>query len=128
MSRDITLPDATGDVRVVLQHDGLEVIYRPVAVVRSVARKIREAQHELDRLAAKDEQALSLEEIERMEEQSLRRVCDLINYVVATDTEGAPPAGDMLFAGWEADEVTEGQIYRFVANLNRARAEDPTPA
>jgi len=127
MANDITLPAATDDVRVILEHEGLEVIYRPVPLVRSVARKVRQAQHELDRLADRDERGMTLEEIEQTEEQALRRVCDLINYALSTEAEGAPPAGDMLYIGWEEDKVTDAQIYRFVARLNQ-RPADPTPA
>jgi hypothetical protein len=128
MSQKITLPKSTGEFEVVLEHDGRQVVYRPVPVVRSVRRRIRQAQWEFDQLAKRDEEDLAPDEREQLDAQALRTICDQINYVLVTEAEGAPPAGDMLYEGWEADALTEAQIYLFIAQLNKADRADPTPA
>jgi len=115
----IALPDAVGDFEVTLEDDGLRRIYRPVAVVRSVQRKIRRIQHELDQLA-KDADDRSPEELEQLEDEVLRKTCDLINLALRGVAADAPAPGDMLYEGYERDRVAPGQIVSLLVQLNEA--------
>jgi hypothetical protein len=115
----IDLPDAIGDFEVTLDDGGVKRIYRPVAVVRSVQRKIRRVQHELDQLA-RDADELSPDELERLEDEVMRKTCDLVNLSLRSDAQDAPAPGDMLYEGYERDRVTPSQIVALLVQLQEA--------
>ncbi|HYV17337.1 MAG TPA: hypothetical protein VE972_15090 [Conexibacter sp.] len=119
----IALPDAITDIEVTLDDGGVKRIYRPVAVVRSVQRKIRRIQHELDRLTEQAED-LAPDELERVEDEVMRKTCDLINLTLKTNADDAPAPGDMLYEGYERDRVTPNQIVALLLSLNEAGAVD----
>lgn len=126
----LTLPDAPGDFEVLLEHNGVKVKYRPVEIVRSVQRRMRQLLRELEAAdPADDEAAWSEEELDRREDEQMRRVCDLVNLVVTTEAKDAPPAGDMLYEAWEADELSASRIFLLFNGLfERASGADPTRA
>ena len=117
----IDLPDPIGDFEVTLDDGGVKRIYRPVAVVRSVQRKIRRVQHELDQLA-RDADELAPDELERIEDDVMRKTCDLVNLALRSNAEDAPAPGDMLFEAYERDRVTPSQIVSLLVQLNEVGA------
>lgn len=119
----IALPDAVGEFEVTLDDGGVKRIYRPVAVVRSVQRRIRQVQHELEQLTA-DADELDPAELERIEDDAIRKTCDLVNIALRSDAEGAPRPGDMLYEGYEQDRVTSSQIVALLTQLNEAGIAD----
>ena len=115
MARKIELPPAvTGEV--VIPVGDVKRIYRTPVLTRSVLAEIdviTDARAEIDFVAP------------GVRDRLVRNTCDQLNALLKTDADGAPDAGEFLYAEYEADRVTEQQIDAFYGEL-KTQLEDPT--
>jgi len=117
MAKRLTLPSAP-EVEVVLSDPdaGLERVYRVVLLSRGVKNTLAELGEQVQEEADLDKPD---------EAKVLRLMCDQLNVVLETKAEGAPSAGDLLFAGWEAEKVSDDQILELYTGIMES-ASDPT--
>jgi hypothetical protein len=95
---------------------GLERVYRVVLFSRSVKEQLGELGEKVNAEVEKDNPD---------EATVIRLVCDQLNIILSTDNEDAPQAGDLLYAGWESEVVSDDQISKLYVDLVEAAA-DPT--